>query len=85
MHNHPVERRGDFFVAADFLWETLALGEVGSGRGLFSTTLAWRSMAGSGEAKKESQERQPRKKAKRDSQERRPRKKNGARKTAVPP
>lgn len=64
MHNHPVERRGDFFVAADFLWQTLALGEVGSGRGLFSTTLAWRSMAGSGEAKKESQERQPRKKAK---------------------
>jgi hypothetical protein len=42
-------------------------------------------MAGSGEAKKESQERKPRKKAKRDSQERRPRKKNGARKTAVPP
>ena len=56
MHNHPVERRGDFFVAADFLWETLALGEVGSGRGLFSTTLAWRSMAGTGEAKKEGQE-----------------------------
>jgi hypothetical protein len=42
-------------------------------------------MAGSGEAKKESQERQPRKKAKKEGQERRPRKKNGARKTAVPP
>ncbi len=71
MHNHPVERRGDFFVAADFLWETLALGEVGSGRGLFSTTLAWRSMAGTGEAKKESQERKPRETAKKEGQEKR--------------
>jgi hypothetical protein len=42
-------------------------------------------MAGTGEAKKESQERKPRETAKKESQERRPRKKNGARKTAVPP
>jgi hypothetical protein len=42
-------------------------------------------MAGTGEAKKESQEGKPRETAKKEGQERRPRKKNGARKTAVPP